>query len=292
MKLTISGYSTALFSTWYFVHEFGLLFDAGDGVVSHLLQKSRKIKHIFISHPDRDHLTGLLQLNQLNAYENPPTIYYPKDSGSFPALEQFSKRFDPHVAGSRWIGIDDGQEIEIKPGYIVKAIKNGHLPQPNGVIKSLSFQLIHVKRKLKPEYLNLPGKEIQQLRETQGIAAITYEVREKILSYSGDTPVEDHERWKDAGTLIHEATFLDKGENSGYEIRENKHSSLGEVMEMVAASDVERLILGHFSSRYSNAEIDAKIHELSQQYGVNIPIYRVLPGDFLRDILTTGHLAK
>ena len=58
MKLTISGYSTALFSTWYFVEELGLLFDAGDGIITQLLQKSRKIKYVFISHGDRDHLTG------------------------------------------------------------------------------------------------------------------------------------------------------------------------------------------------------------------------------------------
>ena len=59
MQLTITGYSTALFSTWYFVEEWGVLFDAGDGLISALLQKSRKIDHVFISHADRDHLTGL-----------------------------------------------------------------------------------------------------------------------------------------------------------------------------------------------------------------------------------------
>ena len=42
-KLTITGYSTALFSTWYYVDELSLLFDCGDGVTSGLLQKARKI---------------------------------------------------------------------------------------------------------------------------------------------------------------------------------------------------------------------------------------------------------
>ena len=67
--MTITGYSTALFSTWYFVEELGLLFDVGDGLMSNLMQKSRKIKHTFITHPDRDHLTGLMQFTQLNARE-------------------------------------------------------------------------------------------------------------------------------------------------------------------------------------------------------------------------------
>ena len=54
MKLTITGYSTALFSTWYFIEELGLLFEADDGVTASLLQKARKIEHVFISHADRD----------------------------------------------------------------------------------------------------------------------------------------------------------------------------------------------------------------------------------------------
>src|SRR5438270_13694195 len=96
-RLTITAYSTALFSTWYFLEEWGLLLDAGDGLTSTLLQKSRKIAHVFISHADRDHLTGLLQLNQLNAREGFPRIYFPAHSASFPALEAFSKAFDDQV---------------------------------------------------------------------------------------------------------------------------------------------------------------------------------------------------
>jgi ribonuclease Z len=106
MRFTISGYSTALFATWYFIEELGLLFDAGDGVTASLTQKTGKIRHIFVSHADRDHLTGLLQLNQLNARPGFPKIYYPKDSTSFPALRDFSNRFDPHIVrtvlGGHW----------------------------------------------------------------------------------------------------------------------------------------------------------------------------------------------
>jgi ribonuclease BN (tRNA processing enzyme) len=90
----ISAYSTALFSTWIFIEELGLLFDAGDGLSASLLQKSRKIKQVFISHADRDHLTGLIQFNQLNAREGYPKIHYPSDSGSFPALMTFLHKFE------------------------------------------------------------------------------------------------------------------------------------------------------------------------------------------------------
>ena len=95
--MKITGYSTALFSTWFFLEEYGILFDAGDGVSASLMGKGGKIKHIFISHADRDHITGLLQVHQLNARPGKPLIAYPKDSGSFPAMAGFMDKFDPHV---------------------------------------------------------------------------------------------------------------------------------------------------------------------------------------------------
>ena len=109
MRISIQGYSTALFSSWYFIEELGILFDAGDGVVSRLLQKSRKIKHVFITHPDRDHITGLYQLLQLNAFDGHLKVYYPKDSGSFPAMQAFINKFDPHVSACEWVPMDEGK---------------------------------------------------------------------------------------------------------------------------------------------------------------------------------------
>ena len=54
---------------------------------------------------------------------------------------------------------------------------------------------------------------------------------------------------------------------------------------MVAESNIKRLILGHFSSRYDNDKIDAAIKLGCQKHGVTIPVYRVLPGLKVVDIL-------
>jgi ribonuclease Z len=86
MHLNLTAASTALFSTWVFVENLGILFDPGDGVSATLGQKGRKIRHVFITHADRDHVCGLLQLHQLNAANGSPHIYNPKNCGSFPAL--------------------------------------------------------------------------------------------------------------------------------------------------------------------------------------------------------------
>jgi len=285
MQFTITGYSTALFSTWYFIEELRLLFDAGEGLASSLLQKSRKIDHVFISHADRDHLTGLLQFNQLNARPGFPIIYYPKDSGSFPALKEFSTKFDPHVAGTVWTPIAPTDEIRIKDDVFIKVIPNGHVPDKPG-IRSLSYKVMHSKMKLKPELTKLPGEEIKRIIEEQGKESTHTEIQTNLVSYSGDTPVEDLTRWEHSKVLIHEATFM-HGEEGKIHTHGNKHSYLEEVMEMVSGAKIEQLVLGHFSSRYAPETIDRRILELCNQYAINIPVFRVLPGAVATDILKT-----
>lgn len=286
MKLTITGYSTALFSTWYFIEELGLLFDAGDGVAANLLQKSRKIKHIFVSHPDRDHITGLLQVRQLNAREGGyPFVYYPKDAGSFPAMDRFMSKFDPHTKENIWTPLGQHQDTFIKQGIFVRSIRNEHIEAPLDVIKSLSFDVIEVKRKRKAIFKDYSQEALKAVRLEHGNDFITEEKRQSILSYSGDTPVRDFDRWKDSKILIHEATFLDASVKHNKGRKKNEHSLLEEVIEMVAASKVEQLILGHFSSRYSKEQIQEALTTLAQKYALNIPVFAVFPGETMRDIL-------
>jgi ribonuclease Z len=284
MQFTITGYSTALFSTWYFIEELKLLFDAGDGLMSGLLQKSRKIEHVFISHADRDHLTGLVQFNQLNARPGFPIIHYPKDAGSFPALQDFLTKFDPHVTGTIWNPITTGNEVPIKEDIFIKAIHNGHMATKPG-IRSLSYKVIQTKMKLHPELTKLPGDEIRRIIEERGKQNTHTEVQTNLISYSGDTPVEDLTRWENSNILIHEATFLRDDETINRP--DHTHSYLEEVMEMVSGSHIEQLILGHFSARYSQEQIDSRILELCNRYAINIPVFRVLPGAVSSDILKT-----
>ena len=286
MKLTITAYSTALFSTWYFIEELGLLLDAGDGVMSALLQKSRKIEHVFITHADRDHLGGLLMLNTLNAREGGfPKIFYPKDCGSFSALEQFTKKFDAQVEQTTWTPLAADTSVEIKKNIFVQTIKNGHVKSISGGDKSFGFQLYEIKEKLKPEYLKLSGNEIKALKADLGIENMTTKHRNNILTYSGDTPIEDFDKWKETKILIHEATFIDKAEQSNLKVHKNKHSNLEEVLEAVANSDIETLILGHFSSRYSKEEIEEKTKFFCQTFGIKIPVYCIFPNQIHRDLL-------
>lgn len=282
MKLTLTGSSTALFSTWYFLEEYGILFDAGDGVVSALNQKLGRLKHAFISHEHRDHLSALYRLNPLN--EN-IQIYYPKDAESFEQLEAFSTQFDADKKLNKWTAIKDDDVINIRQDLVVKAIKNNHILDTPNANKSLSYKLLNRKQKLKLEYSNLSSEEIRILITNQGKEHIMQEVFTPILTYSGDTPVGDYSTFDNSNILIHEATFIDAFSKDIAPHAREKHSSLEEVMEMAANIKINTLVLGHFSLRYSLDQIDSQIRKLCTFYGIKTPVYRVAPGQIAIDIL-------
>ena len=285
MNYQITAFSTALFSTWINVEELNLLIDAGDGVSAGLLQKSRKIKHAFITHPDRDHLNGLPQFLQLNARPDFPKVYFPKDCGSFPAMESFLGLFDPHINDSDWIPFASGEEVEIKKNIVVQGMRNEHVKCAPGIHKSLSYKVFEIKRKLKPEFKTLDAKSIKILAAEKGNAFLTEEVRNCQISFSGDTPVDDYEKWNGSDLLIHEATFIRQEDATQIESRGNKHSQLDEVLKMASEIELKQLILTHFSSRYSRNEIDKAIRKSIAEFGIKIPVFAVYPGEIKRDIL-------
>jgi ribonuclease Z len=288
MNLTITAYSTALFSTWYFIEELGLLLDCGDGVSAGLLQKSRKIEHVFISHADRDHIAGLLQFNQLNARNGLPIIHYPKDCGSFVPLENFTQKFDPPSQGTVWTSIVDKEKVWIKKDFYVQAIRNNHVPCAPEMNKSFGYKVVQIKSKLKPEFAILSPTEIKAAIEKLGKAETQDIIETTLLAYSGDTPCENFEHWNNAKVLIHEATFLDGIEDNNIQMRGNKHSKLEEVIKAASEISIGCLVLGHFSSRYADEEIDEKIKIYKDMYKLEVPVFRVLPGRVMKDVLGVG----
>jgi ribonuclease Z len=142
-----------------------------------------------------------------------------------------------------------------------------------------------VKHKLRAEYTGLTGQKIAALRKEKGDAAVMQEVRENVLAYSGDSPVEYDGRWQDVDTLIHEATFLVPADNDDRAERYNKHSALPDVIAMAATTNIKRLVLGHFSLRYTNEAIISAVQEQCRLHDVPFPVYCILPGMVNRDVL-------
>jgi ribonuclease Z len=284
-KLTITGFSTALFSTWIFVEQLGLLLDAGDGVCAGLLQKSRKIQKVAITHPDRDHVTGILQLQQLNAQNGVPEIFYPADCGSFPALARFCQDFDPGRGDQvSWSPVKPGDSRVIGAGLSLKVIANDHFHDRPQLVKSVSYLVVRSNRKLKKEFSGMAQSKLAELSRERGADHITELVEEWLIGYSGDTSVASAPQWASCATLIHEATFLEHAD-AGDRTARHQHSVLGDVLRMAAEAQPRRLILNHFSSRYSQMEIASAIQAKAGDWKLSFPIFAIMPGEIARDIL-------
>lgn len=284
-RYTITGYSTALFSTWIFVEQLGLLLDAGDGVCAGLLQKSRKVRKVAVTHPDRDHVTGILQLQQLNAQNGVPEIFYPADCGSFPALAEFCRNFDPERGDQlTWQPVRPGDNRDLGGGFRLKVIGNDHFNDKPGQIKSVSYLVTRETRKLKAEFVGLAGNELAELSRKNGSDYLTAGIEETILGYAGDTNVSTASRWSGCRILIHEATFL-KEADAGSRAGRHLHSFLDEVLRMASEAKPQQLILNHFSSRYAREEIVAAIRREASALRLAFPVFAFLPGEIARDIL-------
>lgn len=281
----VSGFSTARYATWFYLDQFKVLFDAGDGVAAALAGKCRRVQHVFLSHADRDHLGGLIQFNQLAARDDDPLrYYYPKDSGSFPALRDFLERFDPNLPKAEWIPLEAGMRIEISKQHAVEIGANNHIQMATrggqDETKSLDFRLVETRRRLKDAFQGLRGSEIAELRATHGDDYISEARPVALFGYSGDTPAFDRERWAGTRVLVHEATFI------APDTADRGHSEMTAVIE--AAVDVcpDTMILSHFSDRYDAAFIAASVREAAEKAAAPFPIYAILPRTTVWDVLS------
>lgn len=256
------------------------MLDAGDGVSALLEQKSRKIRSIFITHADRDHICGLLQFHQLNAREGIPHIYYPKDSGSFPALRDFVERFDPQSGPASWAGVKEGDTIDLQGGFSVLAQSSDHINAGN-VTKALNYTVCRTRRSLKTEFIGLDGRRIAEIRKEHGDSFISETRVEKIIGYSGDASKLNPAQWEGVRILIHEATFLKP------DTAKNAHANIADVIQAAATMNLEALVLMHFSARYSKNEILAAIVREAQECDLTFPVFAAFPCQLSVDILSS-----
>ncbi len=288
--LQMTLFSTALYATWIFIDQWKLLFDAGDGVTASLLHKSRKVQTVALTHADRDHLAGLLQFLQLNGRGGLPRLLYPRDSGSFQVLAEFLARFDAVTSGqATWQPVAPGDVVEIQKQLQLQVLPNWHwrdAPPPQ--VKVVSYTVQEVSVMLRPELRGLSQAELDDLRQREGRAALTVTRTRDLLTFSGDTPLMPASAWGQPQLLIHEATFLDDETAADVEAtRYNRHSGLPGVLDLALELAPQGLVLTHFSTRYAHEEINAAICRACERRHVPFPVWAVLPGQLVRDILHT-----
>ena len=251
--LTIEGYSRAAVQTYWRVPEMKLGFDLGVQPWSFM-----STPNWFLSHTHLDHVAALpvyVARRRMMKME-PPTIYVP--SGSIDAIEQLLRAFQRLDRGAmpvRLVGLEPNTEIELSRELVVSVFPTRH------TIPSLGFLVWERRKKLKPEYQELTGDEIRDIR-LSGVE-VSAEIRIPKVAYLGDTAPQGLDVFPDvykAEVLIMEMTFVAPGERAD-KIHKYGHTHLDDFIDRADRFENELIIASHFSTRLHPDQIQRIIEK-------------------------------
>ena len=251
--LTIEGYSRAAVQTYWRLPELKIGFDLGAQPWSFMATGTW-----FVSHTHLDHIAALpayVSRRRMMKME-PPVIYMPEsaveDAGRI--LKLFT-RLDRGRMPCHLMPLKPGDEIELSREHVVTVGATKH------TVPSLGFVVWERRRKLKPEYVDLPGDKIRDLRLSG--AEVTNEVRIPRVAYLGDSAPEGldaNPAMYEAQVLITEITFVAPSHKKD-KIHKFGHTHLDDFVERKDRFKNELIIASHFSTRYE----DHRIRKLVQR---------------------------
>ncbi len=240
--LTIEGYSRAAVQTYWRIPELKIGFDLGGSPWSFMGTQT-----FFLSHGHLDHMAALpayVARRRMMKME-PPTIYVPaKIVEPVERLLRAWQKLDRGRMICNLVAAEPGEEYELSREHVVTTFPTKH------TVPSLGYVIWERRKKLKPEYQELSGAEIRDLR-LSGVE-VSGEVRTPIVCYCGDTApqgLDNCEAVYQAKILITELTFF-RPEHRKEKIHKFGHTHLDDLVERADRFQNELIILGHLSTRY------------------------------------------
>ncbi len=246
--LTIEGYSRAAVQSYWRIPELKLGFDLGAHPWDFMGTPTWMISHCHL-----DHIAALplyVARRRLMKMAK-PKIYLPACN-----VDAVRKMLDSFVRLDRGrmpcdlIGVEAGQEIELSRELIVNVFKTKH------TVPSVGYIISERRKKLKPEYLELTGEQIRDLRE--GGTEITAERRLPLVGFTGDTSpdgLDDNPEFYEPKVLITEMTFI-APEHRKELIHKTGHMHLDDFVQRADKFKNELVIAGHFSTRYNRHQAE------------------------------------
>jgi ribonuclease Z len=246
-KLTIEGYSRAAVQSYWRIPELNLGFDLGAQPWEFMGTPTW-----FISHTHLDHVAALpvyIARRRMMKME-PPTIYLPEHAlETVEHLLRVVSRLDRGRLPCELIAVTAGNEIELSRELVVTAHATRH------TVPSLGYIVWERRKKLKAEYTHLAGEQIRDLR-LSGVE-VTEERRIPIVAYLGDSApagLDANPAMYEAQVLISEMTFVAPSHRKE-KIHKHGHMHLDDYLERREQFKNERVIVGHFSTRYHDRQI-------------------------------------
>jgi ribonuclease Z len=245
--LTLEGYSRAAVQTYWRVAELKFGFDLGAQPWDFM-----GTPNWFVSHTHLDHVAALpvYVARRRMMKMDPPTIYLPEDAVD-PVrymLRAFC-RLDRGRLPCELVAVRPGDEIEMSRETVVTIHATKHTVPSYGLI---AWQR---RNKLKPEYLELSGPEIRDLRLSG--TEVTEERRVPLIAFLGDsTPegMDNNPAMYEAKILVTEVTFVSP-DHRREKIHKQGHIHLDDLLERRERFHNEVVVASHFSTRYHSRRI-------------------------------------
>ena len=253
------------------VNEQYYLVDAGEGTQQQMFRRGinpLKLRAVFISHLHGDHVFGLfpmLSTMGLCGRQTPLKVFAPRPFGEM--LDFHLKYFDENLPYQvEWVEVDTTKHQCIFENRTVEvwSIPLRHkIPCAGFHFKEKAPELnVH---KFKIEKYSLSIAQIVAAKRGEDItledgtvienSELTYlPFTPKSYAYLSDTSrsAVAAKRVKGVNLLYHEATYT---KEFAKDAKERGHSTAADAAQIAMTAEAERLIIGHFSSRYKSADL-------------------------------------
>jgi ribonuclease Z len=238
--IRLLGFSLAGEESVVAAPELNVCFDVGKAPGEIL-----SIDNVLLSHGHMDHSAGVAYyFSQRNFVGNAPgRVFCPTPLvGPLRELLRVWGRIEGHVSPGEIVGLEPGQDFELRRGLLVRPFAVNH------GAPSLGFSILDVRHKLRPEFEGKTGPQLVELKR-QGIE-IQYRVEVPLVAYCGDTAEGnflglDHVRR--AKVLILECTFFE--EDHVRRAREGFHLHVRDIARILPKLENEWFVLTHLSRR-------------------------------------------
>ena len=272
-QYTIKGWSLASLRSNFYISELEIMLDAG-------LSGNLSPDFIFVTHQHGDHCANLpFHLINNGQKEGQIQVYAPSQSaknmcnyieslfqlngeGTQPHRDPYSQKggyggtemplnqaIEPPCAHYQMNPVDPGTfELIIKKRkFVIEVIQCFH------TVPCVGYGLNEKRRKLKKEYMGLPGSQIKELQK-QG-QEIYYEESIPFFCYLGDTDkrILSNQSLEKYQTLMIECTFFLDSDIDQAEKRNHMHFS--HLQPYIESHPQITFILYHFSQRYKKQQI-------------------------------------
>ncbi len=251
-ELEIIGYSVAGEETVVAIPQLDVCFDIGkapDQIIS--------VSHILLTHGHMDHAAGVAYyLSHRNfSGQSPGTILIPENLvDPLKDIIDAWGRLDGNRITANLVGVKAGDEYQIKPNLFTRIFPTKH---SRG---SVGYSVIEKRKKIKPEYAQLTGPQIVELKR-QGIE-IDYPLEIPIVTYLGDTQYVDFSQLKyivESKILIVECTFYDA--EHADRAQAGRHMHISEFAALIGKLQNEHIIITHTTQRTPMREIRKMLKE-------------------------------